>query len=170
MHKYKNVAITGAKGAGKSTLARWLLQQRADTYAGFQTVCYAMTSVGPLYALEELTSGKAAPISRLTADGIRGIPENFEGFGKDVVLRAVESPAEILLLDEIGRFERNSPGFLQAVTMALESNKPVIAILKQEPIPHIQEIRNREDTLFLDLNLLGRDRARAALKEWIAIN
>ncbi len=167
MYSHKNIAITGAKDAGKSTLARWLLEQISRTYAGFRTVPYALTPAGPLYALEDLATGEQTPISRLTAEGIRGIPESFDGFGKNVVARSLAAPAEVILLDEIGRFERYSVGFLAAVELALNSEKPVIAVLKKESLPHIDAIKSRRDTLVIDLDDVSRAQARNILTQWL---
>lgn len=57
----KNIFITGARGAGKSTLARWLLGKMGLPYAGFQTVVIDRTHAGPVYAMEELLTGKSVP-------------------------------------------------------------------------------------------------------------
>ncbi len=167
MHRYKNVAITGAKGAGKSTLARWLLEQRMIPYAGFQTVRYDTTPVGPLYELRDILTGWGTPISELTDEGIRGIPSAFEGVGVLTLERAIGSAAPVLLLDEIGRFERSSDGFLRAVFAALDSEKTVIAVLKQEDLPYIQQIKVRADTLLIDLDQCGREQAREILGNWM---
>ncbi len=167
MHRCKNIAITGAKGAGKSTLASWLLNALGLPFAGFQTLRYAMTAAGPLYELEELSTKKRQPISELREEGIRGIPESFEGFGAEVVARAAASAAPVILLDEIGRFERNSPRFLRSLTAALDSEKTVVAVLKQEPLPHILSIRERSDTLLIDLDRRSREEARKILSHWM---
>ncbi len=167
MHRFKNIAITGEKQAGKSTLARWLLEQLSSPSAGFQTVRYDVTAAGPLYALEELTTGERAPISHLTEAGIRGIPENFDGFGKDAVARAAASPDAVILLDEIGRFERCSECFLAAVAAALDSEKTVIAVLKKEELPHIAAIKGRPDTLVIDLDEVSRAQAKDILTQWL---
>ncbi len=167
MHRYKNIAITGARGAGKSTLAMWLLEQLGLPWTGFQTERIAMTDAGPLYALVEVATGRAAPISQRLPEGIRGIPESFDGFGLQVLRGVLAASAPVVLLDEIGRFERNSPGFLAGLEDILDSSKTVIAVLKQEQLPHIRKIRSRPDTLVVDLDLCSRAEAREALKKWL---
>lgn len=163
----KNILITGARGAGKSTLARWLLGELVLPYAGFQTVVIDRTWAGPVYAMEELLTGKSVPISRLTPEGIRGIGAAFDTFGVQVMRRGLSSSAPVLLLDEIGRFERNSRAFLDAVTDALDGEKMVVAVLKKEELPHICAIRERQDSLLMDLDIQSREQARKILNREI---
>ena len=159
----KNIFITGARGAGKSTLARWLLGKMGLPYAGFQTVVIDRTHAGPVYAMEELLTGKSVPISRPTPEGIRGIGAAFDSFGVQVIRRGLSSSAPVLLLDEIGRFERHSRAFLDAVTDALDGEKMVVAVLKKEELPHICAIRERQDGLLVDLDIHSREQAREIL-------
>ncbi len=167
MHRYKNIAITGCKGSGKSTLARWIIARSGVLSAGFRTLRYAQTALGPLYELEEILTGERSAISALTREGIRGIPAHFDGFGAGVVASALASPAPLILLDEIGRFERTSAVFLRAVTDALNSEKKVIAVLKKEALPHILAIRQRADTLLIDLDCDGWEDGRKLAEKWL---
>ncbi len=166
MYRYKNVVLTGAKQAGKSTLARWLVEQLGRACAGFETVRYDMTPLGPLYEMKDIRTGDSTPISELTAWGIRGIPDAFEGFGAALLNRVMESEAPVVLLDEIGRFERSSERFLQGLYELLDSEKTVIAVLKQEELPHIARIKARQDTLLIDLDAISREEGRGILKNW----
>ncbi len=167
MHRYKNIAVTGEKGAGKSTLCAWLLERMGLRWAGFQTVRYAVADAGPLYELVDILTGEGVPISELRDGGIRGIPGSFDTFGAACLRRAAASDAPVLLLDEIGRFERSSRVFLSGVSAVLDGEKTVIAVLKQEALPHIQAIRARPDTLVVDLDLLGKEEARKLLNTWL---
>lgn len=163
----KNILITGARGTGKSTLARWLLGELGLPYAGFQTVAIDRTWAGPVYAMEELLTGNSVPISRLTPEGIRGIGAAFDSFGVQVIRRGLSSSAPVLLLDEVGRFERHSRPFLDAVTDALDGEKMVVAVLKKEELPHICAIRERQDSLLMDLDIQSREQAREILNREI---
>ncbi len=165
---WKNIAITGAKQAGKSTLAHRLLAAGGLPYAGFRTTVYARTALGPLYRLTDVRTGETAPISHLTEEGIRGIPRAFEETGVRCLQGALTSDAPLVLLDEIGRFERQSPAFLQSLWAALDSDKRVIAVLKKEELAHIAAICARKDTLVVDLDELGREQSRLLADEWAA--
>ncbi len=167
MEQYKNIAITGAKGAGKSTLANWLLERMGRSCAGFRTEKYGQTPAGPLYALRDILTDESAPISQYRDGSIRGISESFDGFGVQVLNAALASPAPVMLLDEIGRFERSSGDFLEGVFSALDSKKTVIVVLKKEELPHIEGIKGRSDTLLLDLDLLSKEASREILVQWL---
>ncbi len=167
MHRFKNIAITGARQAGKSTLANWLLKKMNADATGFRTVRYAVTDLGPLYEMVRLDTGASAPISRLLPEGIRGIPETFDGFGVALLAQIRACPAGVVLLDEIGRFERNSPEFLRELRELLDCEKTVVAVLKQEDLPHIRTIQARRDTLLIDLDVVTREQARQILGDWL---
>ncbi len=168
METWKNIAITGARQAGKSTLAHRLLEQLELPCDGFHTTVYDRTEMGPLYQLTDIRTGRSAPISRLAQGRICGIPETFETVGVRCLERALLGERAVLLLDEIGRFERNSPLFLRAVTRVLDSPKRVIAVLKKEDLPHIAAIRARKDTLVVDLDVCGRAAAWELADQWLA--
>ncbi len=167
MHRYKNIAVTGEKGAGKSTLAAWLLEKLGKSYGGFRTERCRVTEAGPIYDMVDIRSGERRPISRVCQGAIRGIPETFGDFGVKCLVDCLSSGDPVLLLDEIGRFERSSQAFLRTVWSVLDSEKTVIAVLKKEELPHIAAIKARPDTLVIDLDEAGRAGARQRLAQWL---
>ncbi len=168
MDAFKNIAFTGCRQAGKSTAAARLIRQAGWSAAGFCTEVCRRTPAGPLYTLRDLLTGETMPISHLTDNGICGIPDTFEDLGVRCLKNSLGSDAQVLLLDEIGRFERNCSGFLRWITCALDGEKPVIAVLKKEELPHISAILRRPDTLVVDLDEWGRARAHQISDQWQA--
>lgn len=161
----RHLVITGVRQIGKSTLANRYLTACGMEYAGYRTKVRARTKVGPIYEMEELLTGKRQPISRVDGDHIVGIPETFEKFGAAVIRRGIASDAPVLLLDEIGRFERNSPEFLSALTESFSERQQVVAVLKQENLPHIEAIKAREDILLVDMDTMTREAAWKLVRE-----
>lgn len=161
----RHLVITGVRQIGKSTLANRYLTARGVEYAGYRTKVREQTEVGPIYEMEELLTGNRQPISRLEGDHIAGIPETFEGFGAEVIRRGMESDASVLLLDEIGRFERSSPQFLSALMDSFSTKQQVVAVLKQEKLPYLEAIKAREDILLVDLDTITRETAWTLVRE-----
>lgn len=160
-----HLVITGVRQIGKSTLANRYLAKRGVEYAGYRTKVREQTAVGPIYEMEELLTGRREPISRLDGTRIVGVPETFDGFGAEVIHRAAASETPILLLDEIGRFERNSPRFLSAVEQSFSRGQQVVAVLKQENLPYLDVIKARGDVLLVDLDTMTREAAWERIRE-----
>lgn len=156
---YRHIAITGSVNSGKSTLANLYIDKIKKDYAGYRTKKIDMTPVGPIYSLEDIRTGLHRPISVFCDNKIIGIQETFDGFGTQVVKDAINSNTKILLFDEIGRFERNSVSFLQALNSAFESDKQVVAVLKKEDLPHIKQICKRKDIIFFDMDEITVEKA-----------
>ena len=168
MKPYKNILITGAKNSGKSTLANWFLDLLDCKYAGFRTVQAFETDAGPLYEMEDILSGQKQLISAYVNERIRGIESAFEEFGVLLLENALQSDAPVILTDEIGRFERHCTRFLEQVQKIADSEKLGILLLKKEDLPHIQKMKEREDSLLIDLDEISREEARELLKHILA--
>lgn len=161
----KHIVITGARQAGKSTLANRYLERVRLPYEGYRTKRISVTEVGSTYGLEDIRTGKMKEISACVGHKICGIQSTFDDFGTKVVRMAMESDVPILLLDEIGRFEKNSMPFLKALEDTFSSGKQVIAVLKKEELPHIVRIRQRKDIVLLDLDETSREQAWEQLQK-----
>ena len=160
-----NYFITGRPGSGKSTLAAWLCSRLPPPAAGLRTLCTGRCEAGPVFSLQDLLTGEMAPISRPSPEGDRmmGIPETFEGFGAEALRRAAGSGAAVVLVDEVGRFERNCTGYLNTLQALVEGPQTVVAALKKEDLPHLNALRAREEDIQIDLDQISPAEARARL-------
>lgn len=168
MKSYRNLMITGSKNSGKTTLANWLLEQFQKPFVGYRTLPATETEAGPLYKMQDLSTGNEQLISAYVDGRIRGIPSAFEEFGVQVLKNALENTAPVILLDEIGRFEKNCEAFLENVFAIADSEKFAILILKKENLAHIQKLKEREDSLVIDLDEISREDARSLLQRHVA--
>ena len=157
--------IPGRPGSGKSPLAAWLCSRRLQPAAGLRTLCTGRCEAGPVFSLQDLLTGEMAPISRPSPEGDRmmGIPETFEGFGAEALRRAAGSGAAVVLVDEVGRFERNCTGYLNTLQALVEGPQTVVAALKKEDLPHLNALRAREEDIQIDLDQISPAEARARL-------
>lgn len=160
-----HLLITGARQRGKSTLANRYLTARGLSYAGYRTKVREQTEVGPVYEMQDLRTGECRPISRREGDRMVGIPKTFDSFGTKVIRDASASDAPILLLDEIGRFERSSGRFLAAIDEAFSEVQQVVAVLKQEELPYLESMKVRTDVCLVDLDVLTREEAWERIQE-----
>ena len=119
----------------------------------------------PAFSLYAYPGGESAPISRWEEGAIRPVPESFEGLGAACLKKALEGPVPVVLLDEIGRFEKDCPAFLGRVEELLGSEKMVVAVLKQEPLPYLDRWRALPGALLLDLDRISPPQAREVLEQ-----
>ncbi len=162
-----NILLSGRPGTGKSTLARFLLDRLNQPWAGYQTLKYDISPSGPLFELKAIPTGESKPISCCENGVIRPVPQTFDTLGVDCLRRAIEGPEPIILMDEIGRFEKNSSAFIEAIHDVLNSEKTVIAVLKKESLPHLNQLRNTPGAILVDLDECSREEARQRLTEWL---
>jgi len=167
MKPYRNLVITGSKNSGKSTLANWLLELLQKPFVGYRTIPAMETDAGPLYKLQDLTTGKEQLISACVDGKIRGIPSAFEEFGTKLLEDTLSGDTQIILLDEIGRFEKHCESFLKNVFAVADSEKFSILVLKKEDLAHIQKLKEREDSLVIDLDEISREDARSLIMKFI---
>jgi nucleoside-triphosphatase len=81
-------------------------------------------------------------------------PEVFDNCGVDFL----NSSKDIILIDELGRFELKAEIFKKEVFSLLNSDKLVIGVIKAESNIFLDKIRAREDLKIFKLNRDNRDK------------
>ena len=74
----------------------------------------------------------------------------FLGPGAASVTRAIDSPAQWTVIDELGYLESSCPEFCDAV-FRLFDRKRVIAVLRSQSTPFLDALRARDDVFVYDL-------------------
>ena len=83
--------------------------------------------------------------------------QDLENIGAKAIMEAVEKCA-VVAVDEIGPMELFSQRFKQAVKQALDSGKPVLAVVHAKARdPLINEAKQREDAEIFTVTLANRD-------------
>ena len=154
----KNILITGRKNAGKSTLVKRVINQY-NNYAGFKTIPLKRHGLISTYQMYDFINKTSIPISKYVDNKIIGIPEKFSTFGKECLKKALSSNYPLIIMDELGRFERTSYDFLYYVDKVLNSDKVVIAVIKAEKIDYLEKIKSRKDCYLYDLVTISFEKA-----------
>ncbi|MFW6273434.1 MAG: nucleoside-triphosphatase [Halanaerobium sp.] len=81
-------------------------------------------------------------------------PEVFDNCGANFL----NSSSDIILIDELGRFELKAGRFKKEVFSLLESDKLVIGVIKAESNIFLDKIRAREDLKIFELKRDNRDK------------
>ena len=157
----KNILIKGDRSAGKSHLIGRIIEEYSPgkKLAGFITEKKdsGLVSLRAWDNFEFLDTGDSLTVFD-TKDG-RVRKDAFETLGVWSIERA-QKLADLMIFDELGRFEQDCPGFINAVHEALDHEKPVFAALKNEENPFLKSIVERDDIVLFNLRVENRDRIR----------
>jgi nucleoside-triphosphatase len=155
MENIKNVFLTGAIKCGKSTLVNKILEKLNLSYSGYRTLPYFINGLHQGFYIEGYIENEniCKPIS-VKIEGYKMIPilEAFEIIGVDIVKRSIDSlNSKIILIDEIGFLEKEAYKFKEEIKKCLDSQKFVIGVLRKMEDEFFDYIKDREDTLVIDI-------------------
>jgi nucleoside-triphosphatase len=163
--------LTGAPGTGKTTVVRRVAAALGnDRLAGFYTE--EVRAHGTRRGFRLVTfDGRHAVIADV---GIGGGPRvgkygvdvaAIEGLG--VTALAPRPGADTYLVDEIGKMECLSPGFVSAVRALLDGPGRVVATVARRGGGFIAEVRQRPDVELWTLTRANRDEMAARVLAWL---
>ena len=148
----RHIFLTGEKQIGKSTIWKKVLEELGVEYQGFRTFPFEINgerrgfyihSFGPVpegYVNDVPISSRAKPVGAIP------VSDAFDTFGADVLYQAAASENEnIILIDELGRLERNAKKFQEAAIKCLDSGKLVIGVLQKTESGFLEGIKKRSD-------------------------
>lgn len=160
----KNLVLSGSKKTGKSFLLKKLLENITGNYDGFLTLRFEQGSTFG-YVLHSIhpNVGEDQVIIRVEKDTITTYPNVFDTFGVAILN---QSNCPIVVLDELGRIERDCELFKKIVIEQFESDKIVLSILKKENVPWLFEIKKRNDIIFFDLDETDWQDVYTQVKTW----
>lgn len=142
----KHILITGAKGSGKTTLARALAGEKC---AGFESYALPRERV----IIRNRLSGEEGIIGKY--DDALGKMKCCPG-GFDVGIKAIDDALccdGAILLDEIGYLESDAPDFQRAVNELLD-RKSVILTVRKDKTDFILSLTERDDVFVFDTDIL----------------
>ena len=158
----KHLFLTGERGVGKSTLLRRLIAAKDLDCTGFETrhvEIDGLRRAHMLHGLIGLPEFENDCICCVRVSEKRSVPvlPVFEENGVSILQRSLSSPAPFILMDELGRLERDAHGFIAQVGACLDSEKRVLGVLQRCSAAHVQAITAREDVTVLTVTPENRD-------------
>lgn len=155
----KNILLTGAPSAGKTTVIRKIIDLLPSSANGF-------------YTQEERVNDRRIGFMMHTLDGKQGylahqdIDSEYHIRRYGVSIENIETIAvpsirpiddQFIILDEIGKMECFSDLFIAAATEALDSTNIVIGTITYGGTGFIQDVKNRDDVEIVEVTLENRD-------------
>ena len=160
-----HVFLTGDIQVGKSTLASKVLAAMGDVrLGGFRTVTVddRPDAFGSLYivpaAEKEPICGdeNCVGIRRGHGKGTEGFPEVFDRAG--TVALADAEDYDLILMDEIGKLESESPAFLGRIAALLDGDVPILGVLRKEgKTPQQMLVRSHPKVRLIEVTAENRD-------------
>jgi len=159
--------LTGSPGVGKTTVlikAVSTLKKGGCCVGGMisQEVCESGTRVG--FEILDLNSGRSgwlAHVNQRSGPQVGKYRVNMEDLyliGAKAIADAVET-CDVIAIDEIGPMELFSEKFKEATRKALESRKPVLAVVHWKARDKlIDEAKEREDSEIFTVTQENRDK------------
>ncbi len=149
----RHLVLTGGRGTGKSTLLSELL----TTEPGIRTWAKPRQAV----YLKDMCSGETAQIG-IFDEALPGTENKMrlcEGplleVGVSALQRLAKAESPWVFIDEVGYLETQCPAYCEALRDLLEE-KQVLAVVRKQELPFLQELCSREDVFLADLdNPLG---------------
>lgn len=146
----RHLVLTGTRKSGKSTM---LSKLSSNQLPGITT----WAEPGKAVILRENITGKSAQVG-LYNDKLPGkenkmqlSPGGFQTFGIETLHRCLEADSEWISIDEIGYLETGCPEYCDEIRNLMDK-KRVIAVVRKQSIPFLEELMHRDDVFCLDMN------------------
>ncbi len=161
----RHLFLTGEKQVGKSTILRKLLENRDDV-GGFLTVRRCDDSGNmAVHMLRIDPKDDCCAENRLFICGESASAERFDTLGCEIL--ASSRQCRILVMDELGRKERDSRKFQQAVLDLLDGEIPIYGVLQRADSAFLQRVAEHSAVQVVEVTKENRDELlKLLITEW----
>lgn len=148
----KHFLITGNRGIGKTTLFLKLKEMLCDsdnrTVPGITTYVIPQEKVN----LRNDITGEEAQIGVFQNDWMETVACGFLDLGVRTLSMAIaHRESEWFAIDEIGFLESKIEEFKEGIRRVFDE-KHVLAVIRKQDIPFLNELKNREDVYLIDMD------------------
>ncbi len=165
-----NFLITGSKGVGKTYLVNQITKNIGQDVIGYSTLIDERMDTFSTYKMLNLYTNKTQLISKYCDGKIQGIEDTFETFGVNCLKDVLKDESKLVVLDELGRFEKNCKQFIKMLHKVLDQNRIVFAVLKKEKIDYLDQIKQRRDIVLFDLDIQSKEEVSTQIYNIIGEN
>ena len=159
-----NIIITGERNIGKTTALDAVLNEYDGSVAGFRTrFTYGKDGRYQELRMIDIRTGESRPVVMWDDDRPRVCKDAFDEFGE----ACLDCQGDLIIMDELGRFEEQAERFADAVHRAFDGGADVIAVVAKRAAGWTQELKHRGDVLLLTATEDNRDAIPGIVRESI---
>lgn len=164
----KHLFLTGDKQVGKSTLLRKLIERTGLECSGFETQAFYLNNERRGFTLHgrvDMPPYENDCICCARIEEKRSVPvlPVFDENGSKMLQISRSASAPFILMDELGRLERQAETFIREIYACLDSSKRVLGVLQKCGSAHVEAISKRDDVTLLTVTPENRDALLALL-------
>lgn len=158
----RHLFLTGDKQVGKSTLLRRFIEAKRLECAGFETQAFYLNGERRGFTLHgrvDMPPYENDCICCARIEEKKSVPvlPVFEENGVAILKKSLASPAPHILMDELGRLEKQAGTFVDQIFTCLDSDKRILGVLQKCSSDHVEAILRREDVTVLTVTAENRD-------------
>lgn len=167
----KHLFLTGEKKVGKSTAIKKFLHTVQPDFSGYQTQPVLINDRVRGYALHsfEAMDDEENDVIMSVRAGVRcNIPVEgiFDTIGVKIIEASLASSTTLVLIDELGKLEDNSPLFQDAVRKLLDSEHKILGVLQKKESKMSEMLNERDDCEIIEITEANRDDAADLIQQW----
>ena len=158
----RHLFLTGDKQVGKSTLLRKLIETKGLACSGFETQPFYLGGERRGFTLHgriDMPPYENDCICCARVEAKRSVPvlPVFDVNGVKILQASLLSPDPFILMDELGRLERQAQAFIDEIYACLDSDKRVLGVLQKCGSEHVEAISQRDDVTMITVTPENRD-------------
>ncbi|MFO8052209.1 MAG: NTPase [Thermoplasmatota archaeon] len=166
MTKKIKIGITGLPGAGKTHALRKvveMLEMEEIKVGGMITDSIKENDEKVGFMVQDLLTKEEGVLAHVNSPSeVRFLDygvniDTLDNIGVRAIARSLDN-ADVIVIDEVGKLEVESPNFVEVVKDALEADKPLLLTLhKKSRNPLLQDIRRRDDVRILEVTPINKN-------------